>query len=155
MKSVLLAALALSVKSVWGKIAAESCEGVFHEITAAEFVQNISPGWNLGNTLDAEPTEGSWNNPPVTLPTFQTVKDSGFKGVRIPGKLDALAIPSTETPLTSKIPVTWIYHFISGAPDYTVNATWLERVSTVVDMATSVGLYSIINVHHGEWNHFL
>jgi len=45
--------------------------------------------------------------------------------------------------------VTYSAHFISGAPDYTVNATWLQRLSDVVDMATAQGLYVITNVNHG------
>lgn len=39
-----------------------------------------------GNTLDATPTEGSWNNPPVVPKTFDTIKASGYKGVRLPGR---------------------------------------------------------------------
>lgn len=46
----------------------------------------MSPGWNLGNTLDAIPNEGSWNNPPVVEKTFDDVKAAGFKSVRIPGE---------------------------------------------------------------------
>jgi endoglucanase len=42
-------------------------------------------GWNLGNTLDAVPTEGAWNNPPVVPETFDDIKKVGFKGVRLPG----------------------------------------------------------------------
>jgi endoglucanase len=34
-------------------------------VSAADFVSNLHPGWNLGNTLDAIPDEGSWNNVPV------------------------------------------------------------------------------------------
>lgn len=37
---------------------------------------------------------------------------------------------------------------MTGAPTYTVNATWLQRVSDVVDMTVSRGLYTIVNVHH-------
>ncbi|MDA7025825.1 cellulase family glycosylhydrolase [Bacillus sp. CLL-7-23] len=49
-----------------------------------ELLENMSPGWNLGNTLDANPTEGSWNNPPVREHTFDDIRDAGFKSVRIP-----------------------------------------------------------------------
>lgn len=87
----------------------------------------------MGNTLDAIPTEGSWNNPPVVPSTFATIKASGFSGVRLP--------------------VTWTDHFTSGAPNYTVDATWLARVSAVVDMALAQNLYVIVNVHHdaSDW----
>lgn len=39
----------------------------------------------MGNTLDAVPDEGSWNNAAVVASTFETVQDAGFNGVRIPG----------------------------------------------------------------------
>ena len=43
-------------------------------ITPADLLENMSPGWNLGNTLDAVPTEGSWNNPPVREHTFDDIQ---------------------------------------------------------------------------------
>lgn len=47
----------------------------------------MNPAWNLGNTLDAIPHEGGWNNPPVEDHVFDYVVERGFKGVRIPGML--------------------------------------------------------------------
>jgi len=91
----------------------------------------MNPGWNLGNTLDAVQNEGDWNNPPVVATTFDDIKAAGFKGVRLP--------------------VTWAYHFTSDSPSWNVNATWLQRVSDVVDMITARGLYTIVNVHHDSW----
>jgi endoglucanase len=105
-----------------------TCTGSFSPVSAADFVKGMNPGWNLGNTLDATPDEGSWNNPPVVGATFDDVKASGFKGVRLP--------------------VTWANHFTGSSPDWTVNATWLQRVADVVDMVTTRGLYTIVNVHH-------
>lgn len=63
----------------------KTCPGEFDALSASEFVAAIGPGWNLGNTLDAFPDEGSWNNPPVLERTFEDVKAAGFKSVRIPG----------------------------------------------------------------------
>ncbi|KAJ4374175.1 hypothetical protein N0V83_002916 [Neocucurbitaria cava] len=103
----------------------------FTPISAGKFFDAINPGWNLGNTLDAVETEGSWNNPPVVASTFDDVKKAGFNGVRLP--------------------VTWAYHFTSQAPDWTVDEKWLQRVSDVVDMVTDRGLYAIVNVHHDSW----
>ncbi|CAP96338.1 hypothetical protein E8E15_003969 [Penicillium rubens] len=108
------------------------CTGTFSAISAADFVSNLHPGWNLGNTLDAIPDEGSWNNVPVVASTFDTVKDAGFKSVRLP--------------------VTWADHFIGSSPDWTVDPTWLDRVSDVVDMIVARGLYAIVDVHHDSWN---
>ena len=66
-----------------------------NEITAAELVNSIGMGWNLGNTLDAneEVTEGfnqglsseeSWGNPKTTEAMIEFVAKSGFKTLRVP-----------------------------------------------------------------------
>jgi endoglucanase len=105
------------------------CTGKFGAISASDFVSKLHPGWNLGNTLDAVPDEGSWNNPPVVASTFDTVKTAGFKSVRLP--------------------VTYADHFTGSSPDWTVDPAWLQRVSDVVDMIVARGLYAIVDVHHG------
>lgn len=66
---------------------AATCTGTFSAISASDFVAKLHPGWNLGNTLDATPDEGSWNNAPVVASTFSAVQKAGFKSVRIPGML--------------------------------------------------------------------
>ncbi|KAI1073575.1 glycoside hydrolase family 5 protein [Whalleya microplaca] len=110
---------------------AAECTGTFDPISASEWVSAINPGWNLGNTLDSVPDEGSWNNPPVQAGTFQDIKDAGFKSVRIP--------------------VTYADHFTGSSPDWTVDPEWLQRVSDVVDMAVDAGLYVLTNMHHDSW----
>ncbi|PGH12289.1 hypothetical protein AJ79_04355 [Helicocarpus griseus UAMH5409] len=114
----------------------ETCPGEFEPISAADFVSALSPGWNLGNSLDAVEDEGDWNNPPVEEVTFDDIKAAGFKSVRLP--------------------VTWAYHFTGSSntgdsPDWTVNPEWLQRVADVVEMITSRDLYTIVNVHHDSW----
>ena len=88
-------------------------------------------GWNLGNQLDAHidgvANETSWGNPAVTKALFDAVSRAGFTSVRIP--------------------VTWMGH-VGPAPDYTIEAGWLNRVAEVVDYAESAGLRVIINMHH-------
>lgn len=44
--------------------------------------------------------------------------------------------------------VTWAYHFSGSSPDWTIDPVWLQRVSDVIDMVTSRGLYTIVNAHH-------
>jgi endoglucanase len=111
--------------------AAVECTGAaFNSISASEYVAAINPGWNLGNTLDAVPNEGSWNNPAAKAETFADIKAAGFKSVRIP--------------------VTYADHFTTASPDWTINPDWLQRVSDVVDMALDAGLYVLTNVHHGR-----
>lgn len=80
--------------TIWGlvlvlldqSLAQTTCDVDFAPISAADYIAAINPGWNLGNTLDAVPNEGSWNNPPVVAATFKDVKAAGFKSVRIPGR---------------------------------------------------------------------
>jgi endoglucanase len=61
------------------------CPGWFEKISAGEWTNHANPGWNLGNTLDALPTEGSWGNY-ANFSTFDDLVHGGFKGVRLPGK---------------------------------------------------------------------
>ncbi|KAK6424686.1 hypothetical protein LTR95_016348 [Oleoguttula sp. CCFEE 5521] len=110
---------------------AVTCPGTFKKLSSADWVKAANPGWNLGNTLDGIPTEGSWG--PAAKPAdFDAVKAAGFKAVRIP--------------------ITWTDHF--EADGKTVNATWLQRVSDVVDYALTRNMYAIVNVHHDSWNEF-
>ena len=44
--------------------------------------------------------------------------------------------------------MTWIDHFDTGSPDWTVNATWLQRVSDVVDAVIAHNMNVLVNVHH-------
>ena len=52
------------------------------------FSQNLMPGWNLGNQLEANsggtPSETAWGNPVITEKLIKQVKAQGFKSVRIP-----------------------------------------------------------------------
>ena len=103
----------------------------FNPISSQEAVKNMSPGWNLANTLEAIPTEGSWNNPPAEEYIFDDIKKAGFRSVRIP--------------------VTWYTHF-GPAPDYKVDPKWMDRVEQVVDWALKRDLYVMIDVHFdSEW----
>ncbi|KAL3490957.1 glycoside hydrolase superfamily [Aspergillus germanicus] len=126
-KLLLAAALAALVPTVYS----QQCSETFTPITAEDFVATLHPGWNLGNSLDAIPNEGSWNNAPVEEGTLDIIKESGFNSVRLP--------------------VTWTHHFTGGSPDWTVDPEWLQRVSDVLDMITSRDLYAIVNVHHDSW----
>jgi endoglucanase len=86
-------------------------------------------GWNLGNSFDAGPGEGSWTKP-VTKELLSEVKDAGFSAIRIP-----ITWNGTNRP-------------IGDAPDYKLDQAELDRVAEVVDWAFEVGLVTIINIHH-------
>ncbi len=88
----------------------------------------MGSGINLGNTLDATPTEGDWTGGVLAQAYyFDDYTNAGFKNVRIP--------------------VTWQYHITGGV----VDPAWMARVKTVVDWALSRGLIVILNAHHENW----
>jgi aryl-phospho-beta-D-glucosidase BglC (GH1 family) len=97
------------------------------------YVEAMQPGWNLGNTLDATPTETSWGNPLVTQEFIQQIKAQGFKSIRIP--------------------ITWDAgnNRVGPAPNYTIDPAWLDRVQQIVDWSLDAGLYVMINMHHDSY----
>ena len=110
------------VISHWGPAAQAS--------TQAEIVAAMGAGWNLGNQLEANingtPGETAWGNPTITQGLITTVKNAGFKTIRIP------------ISLLSKI---------GAAPNYTIDAAWLARIKEVVDYAYSQDMYVLIDLH--------
>ncbi|MGM9740178.1 MAG: cellulase family glycosylhydrolase [Candidatus Cryptobacteroides sp.] len=93
--------------------------------------RSLGYGWNLGNQMDAVNNgvsgETFWGNPKCTQVTIEGLKAKGFSTVRIP--------------------VTWMGH-IGEAPDYAVEAAWLDRVAEIAGYAKSAGLNAIVNIHH-------
>jgi endoglucanase len=87
----------------------------------------MSPGWNLGNSFDATPTETSWGNPSPTQALIKGVHAAGFKLLRIA--------------------VTWTDH-IGPAPSYTIDAAWMNKVKQVAQWAIDDGMYVFVNTHH-------
>jgi endoglucanase len=79
-------ALFRGVQSLESSIVSPNCTGTFTPVSASVAFAALDPGWNLGNTLDATPDEGSWNNAPVKAVTFSQIQAKGFKSVRIPGE---------------------------------------------------------------------
>jgi endoglucanase len=100
--------------------------------------QQLSPGWNLGNSLEATGAAGGrktnsqetlWGNPVVTQAMLNGVKAAGFNSVRIP--------------------VAWAQY--ADAKD-DIAPFWMRRVAQVVDYARNAGLYVILNIHwDGGW----
>jgi endoglucanase len=98
--------------------------------TTAEILDDMTIGWNLGNSLDATggsglSSETSWGNPKTTQALIDAVKDQGYNTIRIP--------------------VSWGSHMDS---DYNIDEEWMNRVKEVVDYAYKDGLYVILNIHH-------
>jgi selenocysteine lyase/cysteine desulfurase len=95
---------------------------------AAEDSFSLGVGTNLGNTLEA-PLEGQW------APSAQEFFFDDFKTARFS---------------TVRIPVRWDNHTMTEPP-FTINATWMARVQTVVSWCTSRGFFCIINSHWDSW----
>lgn len=91
--------------------------------TANEIAQDMYPGWNLGNTLEATGGETSWQTSKTTQEIIDFVKAQGFKSVRIP--------------------CSWDIHSTNG----TIDADWLARVKEVVGYCLNDGLYVVLNDH--------
>jgi endoglucanase len=99
------------------------------DLTSLQLSALMSPGWNLGNSLEAIGGETAWGNPAVNQALMNAVKAAGFKTVRIP--------------------VSWKQY--ADAND-NISASWMARVTQVVDYARNAGLYAIINIHwDGGW----
>lgn len=118
--------------------------GKMRNITSQQLVEDMTFGWNLGNTLDVcqadrdgdgkinehveageKVDETLWGNPKATKELFTSLKKNGVNAVRIP--------------------VTWRDHMDF---DGNIDREWMDRVQQVVDYAYSQGMYVIINVHH-------
>ena len=99
----------------------------FNDISASELVAEIKIGWNLGNTLDADPNETSWGNPMTKKSNFDALKEAGFNAVRIP--------------------VSWSHHVDKN---FNINANFMRRVKEVVGYAIDNDMYILLNTHHDE-----
>ncbi|GAA6412029.1 glycoside hydrolase family 5 protein [Blautia coccoides] len=103
--------------------------------TAMEVANDMGAGWNLGNALDAYDSTGgneqAWGNPIITEDFIATVKQAGFRTVRIP--------------------VTYMNH-IGPAPEYQIDTNWLNRVNEVVNYVIDNDMYAVIDIH-ADANH--
>ncbi len=99
--------------------------------TAQQVASNITVGWNLGNTLEAQCGETAWGNPTVTQAFINSVKAAGFNAIRIPAAWNCHTNPAGST---------------------TIDAAWMARVKQVVDYAYGQNMYVILNIHwDGGW----
>lgn len=117
-------------------------------LTATQINDDITAGWNLGNTFDATAqacmasaknrtdSEGTdyetmWHQPVTTKEMIKAVYDKGFNAIRIP--------------------VTWNHHIMDKdrtGNNIAIAPSFLNRVKTVVDYAYNLGMYVILDTHH-------
>lgn len=127
-----IAALALAAILLFSLLPVSSTASAAAPQSAMQsYVEAMQPGWNLGNSLDAVGAdETAWGNPRVTKELIQKIAAQGYKSIRIP--------------------VTWDAH-IGSAPNYTIDAAYMNRVKEVTQWALDANLYVMINVHHDSW----
>ncbi|MCQ2591463.1 MAG: glycoside hydrolase family 5 protein [Treponema sp.] len=106
----------------------------FNCTSAKETVNNMTVGWNLGNTMDAIGgsslySETAWGQPKTTKAMIDGLAASGIKTIRIP--------------------VSWAAHM--DKKNYTVKADWMNRVKEIVDWAIEDDMYVILNCHHDNY----
>jgi len=92
-------------------------------------VQAMTPGINIGNTLENITIwETGWGNPPITREFVQSLARLGFRTVRLPVAWDTYADNGRITPKQ------------------------FRRVSEVVDWITEAGMFCVLNIHwDGGW----
>ncbi|MGN0674329.1 MAG: glycoside hydrolase family 5 protein [Oscillospiraceae bacterium] len=114
-------------------------EPEMRDISTMELVHDMGVGINLGNTfescggwIDSSNVlnyETGWGSPMITYEMIKGYADSGFGVLRIP--------------------VAWSNMM---GDDYTINETYLARVTEVVDWALDCDMYVILNIHwDGGW----
>ena len=115
---------------------------------AKETVEDITWGWNLGNSLDCTMKlyasdanaltrigtedecsvyETKLGNPMTTKAMIDAVKAKGCNAVRIP--------------------ITWAHHVYDDGK-YTISSVWMDRVKEIVGYVLDNDMYCIINTHH-------
>ena len=112
-------------------------------LTAHQYVEEMTVGWNLGNALDSKGVEEirgtdralmqeiRWGNPYITEELIDYIKEWGIHTIRIP--------------------LTWYYNTTVGEDGRIhIHPQWLARVKDVVDYAIDNEMYVIINAHHEQ-----
>ena len=100
------------------------------DITPQTLAQEMVPGWNIGNSLDATGGETAWGNPLISQRLIDSVKKAGFKSIRLP--------------------VAWSK--FSDADAFTIDTNWMRRVEEVVNYALRRDMYVLMNIHwDGGW----
>lgn len=99
------------------------------KITGQNYLKLMSPGINLGNTLEAIPNQTAWGNPIPNAAIMKSYKAAGFKSLRIP--------------------IAWSQYTDAKGK---IDPKWMNHTKEVVKLAQSSGLYVLINIHwDGGW----
>jgi endoglucanase len=99
------------------------------DLTAWAAAELMSPGINVGNTLEnTKSWETGWGNPRITKAYIERLAQLGFKTVRLP--------------------VAWDTYAVDGH----IQSDKFRRVSKVVEWITDAGMFCVLNIHwDGGW----
>jgi len=86
--------------------------------------QCMSPGWNLGNTMEAPGGETDWQKTRTTRQLIDFVKAQGFRSIRIP--------------------CSWDVHSDAQGK---IDPAWIARVKEIVSYCIEDSLYVLLNDH--------
>lgn len=92
---------------------------------ATQIANEMTIGWNIGNSLEVPDGETAWGNPMVTQQLIDAVYDAGFNTIRIPCAWNSHADQSTLE----------------------IDTSWLARVKEVVDYGYTHDMFVILNSH--------
>ncbi len=105
--------------------------------TADELLDEITMGFNMGNSLDCYLSWGGFGNMPPS--TYETAWGNSVI-------TEEMILKIKETGInTIRIPVTWYQNMDSNN---VVNSDWMARVTEVVNYVIDNGMYCVVNVHH-------
>ena len=99
------------------------------ELDAWTAVNLMSPGINIGNTLENTTAwETGWGQPLITQELVEGLARLGFRSIRLP--------------------VAWDTYAVEGR----IQPDKIERVAEVVDWITGAGMFAVLNIHwDGGW----
>lgn len=111
-------------------------------MTSFELVESIKMGYNLGNTLDANPWDETytwWNPATKTISDWETSWGQPLTTQEI---IDAIAAKGFNI---IRVPVTWYPHV--DAND-NISEEWMARVEQVVNYVLNANCFCILNLQH-------
>ncbi|MGN0173846.1 MAG: leucine-rich repeat protein, partial [Acutalibacteraceae bacterium] len=114
--------------------------------SALDYVDGMTAGWNLGNTLDAHSGNYGYGDLTVTE-SEQLWRHYNY----ISQDLFNMVVEKFNT---IRIPITW-NAFINPNDNYNIDKDFMDRIQEVVDMCYKAGFkYIIINTHHDSDYYF-
>lgn len=111
--------------SLSGNFAVPPDSSNIRDLTSVELSQLMGVGWNIGNSLDAIGGETAWGNPLINQQLINSIKAAGFKSIRLP--------------------VAWSR--FSDESNFVIQASWMNRVETVVNSILAADMYVVMNIH--------